>query len=101
MRYAYDVLKMNVKRREKVFSLSFEDFKQFAIETNYLAGKGRNKKSYSVDRIDNKLGYVLGNMQVLTVSDNAKKAQRTIVLNYDYRTGFASVSRGNVRYKTV
>lgn len=94
MRYAYDVLKMNAKRRGKRFTISFEYFKRFAIETNYLAGKGRKKLSYSVDRINNRLGYIPGNLQLLTLSDNSKKAHRTITLNYDYQTKFASVNRG-------
>lgn len=94
MRYAYDVLKMNAKRRGKDFTISFDYFKRFAILTNYVAGKGRNKLSFSVDRVDNRKGYVPGNLQMLTVSDNSRKAHRTTILNYDYETGFASVNRG-------
>ena len=101
IRYAYDVLKMNAKRRGKPFEISFEYFKQFAIETNYIKGKGRTKLSYSVDRIKNDLGYIEGNLQKLTVSDNSKKGVRDNVLHYDYETGFAHVSIGRVKLKTA
>lgn len=99
IRYAYDVLKMNAKRRGIPFKITFEWFKKFAIETDYVAGKGRTKKSYSVDRIRNELGYVPGNMRVLTVSDNSMKATRKTILCYDWETKFASVYLTPITYK--
>jgi hypothetical protein len=84
LRYSYLNLKHNAKRRGKAFELSFEDFKAFCRETNYLAGKGKTITSYSIDRIDNDKGYVLGNIRILSVSDNAKKGTKK--LEYDYRT---------------
>jgi len=101
LRYAYDVLKMNAKRREKPFTITFDYFKKFAIETDYIAGKGRTKKSYSVDRIRNDLGYVPGNLRVLTCSDNARKATRKTILSYDWETKFAAVYMTPVTYKKV
>jgi hypothetical protein len=93
MRSAYAALKHNAKRRHKQFTISFECFKQFCFETNYMAGKGRTKKSYSVDRIKEELGYVEGNLQVLTVSDNSRKRHK--VLNYDWESGQAIVVDSN------
>ena len=101
MRYAYDVLKMNAKRRGKPFGITFEYFKKFAIETNYLRGKGRTKLSYSVDCIKNHLGYVPGNLQCLTVSDNSKKGVRDIVLHYDWETKEANAVKKPVKLKAA
>lgn len=87
--YCYNTLKSNSKRRGKNFQISLEEFKNFCIETNYLAGKGRSKTSYSIDRVDNSIGYVLSNLKVLTISDNAKKGSK--VLSYDYQNKQATV----------
>lgn len=61
----------NVEKKE--FKLTFEEFKKFAIETNYIQGKGKNKTSYHIDRIDETKGYTIDNIQVLTNSENVKK----------------------------
>lgn len=44
-----------------MFTISFEYFKQFCYETNYMWGKGRTKNAFSVDRIIEELGYIEGN----------------------------------------
>jgi hypothetical protein len=71
--YAFYVLKNNAKRRGVVFGLTFEDFKKFAIKTNYMKKKGTGSESLHIDRIDEKKGYFKGNIQVLSNSDNVKK----------------------------
>lgn len=73
LRYAYNNLKSNAKRRNKYFDLTFEEFKKFAIETDYLYGKGKTKSSYTIDRIDEDGGYTLKNIQVLTNENNIRK----------------------------
>ena len=90
MKWSYWNLKSNAKRRGKDFSLTFEEFKEFCEETNYIAGKGRTLLSYSIDRIDNTKGYHKGNIRRVTVSENSRKG--TKVLNYDYKTKQASVT---------
>lgn len=92
MRYAYDTLRANCKRRKGAgwFELTFEEFKQFAIETNYIAGKGRSKFSYTIDRKDNSMGYFIGNIEILSSSANSRK--RNKVLEYDWESGFATVT---------
>lgn len=89
VRYAYDVLKMNAKRRGKEFDLTFADFKRFCRRSDYIAGKGRTKESYCIDRRDNKKGYTKNNIQILTISDNSKKGARILV--YDWHTKYAAV----------
>lgn len=80
--YAYDTLRSNAKRRKKPFTISFEYFKQFCQETSYHRGRGRSSASFSVDRIKNELGYVEGNMRVITKGANSRKQGK--VLHYDW-----------------
>lgn len=86
MKASYIALRTNAKRRGKVFTITFEDFKEFCYETDYMTGKGRTKDCYSVDRIKEDLGYIRGNLQRLTVGNNKKKH-----LEYDYQTKTATV----------
>jgi ribosomal protein L24 len=88
IRASFVALKSNAKRRGHSFSLTIEEFTQFCYETNYIAGKGRSKKSFSIDRIDPAKGYHLDNLQMLTVSENSKKSNRLV---YDLRTHTATV----------
>lgn len=71
--YFYSHLKQNAKRRGKEFKLTLEEFKQFCEETNYIELKGKTAKSASIDRIDPTKGYEIGNIQILSLSDNSKK----------------------------
>lgn len=73
MEAAYLNLKHNSKRRGKVFALSFEEFRSFAIRTGYVRKKGKQAESFHIDRIDESKGYYIGNLQVLTNSQNVKK----------------------------
>lgn len=90
MRACYNTLKYNAKRRGKQFDISFEYFMKFCIETNYISGKGKTKESYSIDRIDNNLGYIEGNLQILTLGDNTRKRVNT--LHYDWEQKQAYVT---------
>lgn len=87
MKAAFALLKSNAKRRGIEFKLTFEQFKEFAIETQVLVGRGRKKTSYHIDRIDALKGYEVGNLQVLTSSENSRKGAYEKVLVYDWRTG--------------
>lgn len=78
-RYAFTVLKNNAKRRGKIFELTYEQFLEFAIKTNYLAGRGRTKESLHIDRIDETKGYTIDNIQVITNTENLRK-----FLSYQY-----------------
>jgi hypothetical protein len=90
LKYSYNNLKSNAKRRGKDFDLTLEQFKQFCYKTDYLTGKGKTKTSYSIDRIDNNKGYSIDNIRVLTLSANSKKG--TKILHYDWRTKEAIVT---------
>lgn len=89
MRAAFLNLRGNAKRRGKVFDLTFDQFKSFAIEVDLLHKRGRTSKSYTVDRIDNEKGYTVGNLQMLTYGENSRKGMRKIA--YDYETKFGYI----------
>lgn len=73
VRYAFDTLRTNAKRRGKIFELSFEQFKQFAIKSKYCKKKGIYADNYHIDRIDETKGYIIDNIQLLTNSANVRK----------------------------
>lgn len=94
MRAAYNNLKSNSAKRNIEFNLTFEEFKKFCVKTQYIQGKGRTKESYSIDRKEPTIGYVYDNLQILTVSDNAKKKK---MLYYDWQTKYAIVQDHTIR----
>lgn len=73
IKYAFFTLRNNAKRRGKEFSLTFEQFKEFAVKTDYLNGRGRTKEGFHIDRLKEDEGYHIDNLQVLTNSENVKK----------------------------
>lgn len=87
VKYAYNTLKQNAKRRGKVFELTFEQFQEFCIKYDYIQGKGVTKESYSIDRIDNSKGYTIDNIQILSVSENSRKGKKILNCEYDVQTG--------------
>lgn len=93
MRASYTALKNNAYRRGHSFSLTFAEFTQFCYETDYIAGKGRTKKSFSIDRIDPSKGYHIDNIQCMTVSENSRKSNRLV---YDIRTHTATIVKSPI-----
>jgi hypothetical protein len=76
--YAYHTKKANAKTKGKPFALTIEHFKQLCDESGYLDGKGRNWFSLSIDCIINHLGYIPGNVRVITLSENSIKGTKQI-----------------------
>lgn len=72
----------SAKKRKKEFSLTFEQFKEFAKKVNLLDGYGKTKHSYHIDRIDERKGYHIDNIQKLTNEKNVHKYKE-----YDRLTG--------------
>lgn len=89
MYHCYLNLKHNSKRRGIPFELTFEQFKVFAIEVNYLGLKGKTRDSWSIDRIDPREGYHIFNIQLLKHPDNCSKGKKILV--YDWRSRTATV----------
>lgn len=73
LKYIYDTIKMNAKRRRKDFSLTFDEFECFCKRTGYDKFKGITADCLSIDRIKANEGYHAWNIQAITVSQNAKK----------------------------
>ena len=84
---AYRAKRHNARRKGKLFTITFEDFKQFCYRYPYMAGKGRSGVSFGIDCIDPAKGYVPGNLQLLTNAENSRKGKR--VLMYDWETKYA------------
>ena len=65
--------KKNAKRRKKVFDIPLSYYKFLVISSGYIDKRGREAHSLTIDRIDNELGYIMGNMQVTLKSVNCSK----------------------------
>lgn len=76
IRYLYLNLKHNAIRRGKEFLISLDEFSLFCRETQYHALKGQNANAYSIDRVNNDVGYTADNIKMITVSENSAKANK-------------------------
>ena len=85
IKWAYETLKRNSRRRGIMFDLTLEYFKQFCYATKLLEKRGREKDHYSIDRINNDLGYTEGNIQVLPVGLNSIKRKK-LVYNWENKS---------------
>lgn len=96
MEASFQTLKYNSTRRDVYFGLTFEEFKEYCYETDYMAGKGRTRLSYTVDRVKEgkRPGYIKSNIQCLPKGINSQKEQarrKKKILIYDWETGMATV----------
>lgn len=73
--YSYQKLRCNARRRGKDFSLTLEEFKEFAVKCNYIDRCGRGYYGLHIDRIDENRGYHADNIQPLINHENIKKYQ--------------------------
>ena len=69
-------LRYNASRRKIKFTLTFSWFINWlqAEGKGYLERRGRRKNDLTLDRVDPRLGYANGNLQVLTRAANTAKA---------------------------
>lgn len=84
LRYWFDVLRQNAKRRKKDFTLTIEEFKIFCDNTGYLELKGKNAGGYTIDRRKDSIGYTFENIFVLTNSQNSRKRFIDLKLKFGY-----------------
>ena len=73
LRYAYQNLKSNCKRRKKELILTLAEFQEWCEITGYIEKKGRGWNDYTIDRKDNSKGYSIDNIQMITKRDNLDK----------------------------
>lgn len=69
----YIARKSRAKERGKPFTISYERFETWCIQSGYHLLRGRSKDDASIDCIIEHLGYADGNLQILTVSQNCIK----------------------------
>lgn len=72
LRYSYNKLKYRAKERGHSFSLTFEEYKEFAVKSGYGNGKGKIASSLSINRIREHEGYHKDNIEVRTLSENSR-----------------------------
>lgn len=72
-RYAFQQVKRSADLRSIPFNLTFDEFLEFDRQTSYVASKGRESESLTIDRIDSSRGYEIGNIRALTWSQNCTK----------------------------
>lgn len=71
--YHYNAFRGNARRRGKDFTITLEEYKQFALAQGLFSPTGVKYPNRSIDRIDQSRGYHLDNIQVLTLSENSRK----------------------------
>lgn len=69
----YTDFKGNAKKRNIPFYITLEEFRRFCEKTGYLIVKGRRGYNATIDRINNKEGYTIDNIHLLTHRQNASK----------------------------
>lgn len=76
LRAAYISKKADAKRRFIDFNWTFEEFKKFCRDTNYMKLRGKGPDDLVIDRLKVWIGYQPDNVQVLTQSENSRKARK-------------------------
>lgn len=66
-------IRQSAKKRSIQFDLTMESWIKFIKDSGYIEGRGREKNSLTVDRIDGNKGYTLDNIRVITKSENSSK----------------------------
>lgn len=79
---AYRQIRDRAKRRNQIFRLTFAQFLKEIEGTNYVARRGTGVHELHLDRVKVHLGYVPGNLKVITAAENLRK-QREV----DYAKG--------------
>lgn len=70
---AYDNLRASARKRKIPFTLTLQHFTEIIAPTAYLTESGCTRYCLHIDRKVTTLGYVDGNIQVLTCTENVQK----------------------------
>jgi hypothetical protein len=74
VRYFLNNLRKSAAKRDIFFDLELEEFRAWGIKNNFRFYSGEIRmETDSVDRIENDKGYIITNIQKLTVLQNVKK----------------------------
>jgi hypothetical protein len=71
--YHFGNLRRRARERGKDFTLTLDQFKEFAEKTDYMRMKGKTSLSLSIDRKENSHGYHHWNIQAITLRENSRK----------------------------
>jgi hypothetical protein len=82
LKYLFITRKANAKRRNKEWSLTYDEFLEFCKQTGYDIKCGRHANDMSIDRIESWRGYHKDNIRSITISDNVKR-ERGVLLDID------------------
>ena len=74
----YGDFKGNAKKRGIFFNITLEEFRGFCNRTGYLITKGKRGYNATIDKIINKEGYHINNIQLLPNKRNASKGAKDI-----------------------
>ncbi|AGO47842.1 hypothetical protein Phi46:1_gp31 [Cellulophaga phage phi46:1] len=70
--------RQSAKQRGVKHTVTLEEFRQFCKDTGYIIQKGRRGLSATIDKVVNKEGYHINNLQLLSNRANASKGAREI-----------------------
>jgi hypothetical protein len=63
----------NAKQRDIECSVTLPEFRKFCLDNNYIISKGRRGRAATIDRKDNRYGYHIWNLQILSGAANIDK----------------------------
>ena len=73
MMYAFHNHRHHARQRGIPHTLTFSEFAELVEKSGWISGKGKTAEALSIDRIDASKGYVQGNLQVISLSENSRK----------------------------
>ena len=77
----YKALKCSARKRKIPCTITLEDFRVLITGTDYLEKRGRGIDALHVDRIDPSKGYALGNVRIITCSENLARRDMSTANN--------------------
>lgn len=83
-REAYRQIKDRAERRNQPFTITLADLLAVPRINEYLARRGRGIEDLHLDRVKVELGYVPGNLQVLTTAENLRKQREVDYTNQPF-----------------
>jgi hypothetical protein len=79
----FAMTKWNAKKRKIGFELTFKEFKSFIENTGYSETSLRKGRyGLTIDRINAREPYCIGNLDIITRSANSKKQQQDYIDEY-------------------
>jgi hypothetical protein len=66
----------NAKRRGIVWTLTLEEYTEVVMQQEYMDNRGNQRHCLHIDRKDNTKGYEVGNLRIITCSENVAKGNK-------------------------